>query len=87
MCLMITQIPQGKTNHGRIIYGRAARHKDVLFCCIGGSSFYFAYRFWITGEFAGFTEEDRRQNDKWFDVKLLVDTYGNDFEKPMCNDS
>jgi hypothetical protein len=87
MWLMITQIPQGKTNHGRIIYGRAARHKDVLLCCIGGLSFYLAYRFWITGEFAGFTEEDWRQNDKWFDVKLLVDAYGNDFEKPMCNDS
>jgi hypothetical protein len=46
-----------------------------------------AYRFWITGAFAGFTEEDWRQNDKWFDVKLMVDTYGNDFEKLMCNHS
>jgi hypothetical protein len=44
---------------------------------------------WLTGEFVGgFTEADWRQNDKWFDVKLLVlDAFDNDFEKPMCPDS
>ena len=43
--IMINQIPLGKTNHGRVLYGRATRHRDVKLCCVGALSFYLTYRF------------------------------------------
>jgi hypothetical protein len=85
--VMVTQIPEGKTNHGRVIYSRATRHNDVRLCCIGGLSFYLQYRFWVTGEFKAFTLMDWLDNKKWFDVKLLVDVYGRGFSDSMRNDS
>ena len=71
--VMIMQFAAGKTNHGKIRYGRAIRHKNPKLCCIGALSFYLMLRFAITGEFAQFTVDDWCNNKAWFDVKLLVD--------------
>ena len=64
MFLMINQITLGKTNHGRTLYGRATRHKDVNLCCIGGLAFYLQYRFHCTGEFRDMALEDWLDNSK-----------------------
>jgi hypothetical protein len=87
MFIMINQIAVGKTNHGRTLYGRATRHKDVNLCCIGALSFYLMYRIWCTKEFAGLTVEDWLDNSKWFDIKLLTDVHAEDNTKEMKNDS
>ena len=79
----------GKTNHGRKIYGRATRHKDVRHCAIGALALYLSYRFYITDEFSdpNFPWHD---NSSWFDVKLLVSPQTpvenadeHDYTKPM----
>jgi hypothetical protein len=49
MFVMINQISIGKTNHGRTLYGRTTRHKDVRLCCIGAFLFIFDSGF-FTGE-------------------------------------
>lgn len=87
MFLMINQIAQGKTNKGRVLYGRATRHRDVRLCCIAGLSFYLMMRFFLTSEFTDFTVDDWLDNSKWFDVKLLVDTNSNDYTREMKYDS
>ena len=87
MYCMINQIPMGKTNKGRTLYGRATRHKDVRLCCIGGLAFYAQYRFDCTGEFSDFTVNDWCSREKWFDVKVLVDVQSNDFKKEMSKDT
>ena len=87
MFLMINQIPVGKTNHGRVLYGCATRHKDVRLCCIGALAFYLQYRFYLTDEFADFTVDNWCKNSDWFDVKLLVDVATKDTTKSMTNDS
>ena len=87
MYCMINQIPMGKTNKGRTLYGRATRHKDVRLCCIGGLSFYAQYRFDCTGEFSDFSVNDWCSREKWFDVKVLVDVQSNDFKKEMSKDT
>lgn len=87
MFCMINQIPLGKTNHGRTLYGRAVRHKDVRLCCIGGLSFYTQYRFFCTGEFEDFNTDDWVQRDKWFDVKVLVDVQAPDYKKELSKDT
>jgi Centromere DNA-binding protein complex CBF3 subunit, domain 2/Transcriptional activator of glycolytic enzymes len=87
MFVMVNQIPFGKTNHGRVLYGRATRHKDVKLCAVGALSFYLQYRFHVTDEFINFTVDDWCDNSKWFDVKLLVDVGSPDRSKEMKNDS
>jgi Centromere DNA-binding protein complex CBF3 subunit, domain 2 len=87
MYIMINQIPLGKTNHGRVLYGRAVRHKDVRLCCLGALAFYTQYRFDCTNEFVDFTAEDWINRNKWFDVKVLVDVQATDFQKEMANDT
>jgi hypothetical protein len=74
MFVMINQIAIGKTNHGRTLYGRATRHKDVRLCCIGAFSFYIQFRIFLTGELQSLQPEDWLNNRKWFDIKLLADT-------------
>jgi hypothetical protein len=86
MLLMINQIAMGKTNHGRTLYGRATRHRDVRLCCIGALSFYLAYRIDVTNEFKKLTIEDWQDNSKWFDIKLLAGLDG-DNTKEMKNDA
>lgn len=85
--VMINQVAIGKTNHGRLLYGRALRHRNAKLCCIGALSMYLQCRFWITDEFANFTTEDWTNNSKWFDIKLLVDVNGADNTVSMKNDS
>ena len=87
MFVMVNQIPFGKTNHGRVLYGRATRHKDVKLCAVGAFSFYLQHRFHLTDEFSDFTVDDWCDNSKWFDVKLLVDVGSPDRTKEMKNDS
>jgi Centromere DNA-binding protein complex CBF3 subunit, domain 2 len=87
MYCMINQIPLGKTNKGRILYGRALRHKDVRLCCLGGLAFYAQYRFDCTNEFVDFTPEDWVQRNKWFDVKVLVDVQSGNYKKELSKDT
>lgn len=87
MYIMINQIPLGKTNHGRVLYGRAIRHKDVKLCCVGGLAFYAQYRFDCTNEFSEYTVADWIQRDKWFDVKVLVDVQSTNFTKELSKDT
>lgn len=84
--VMVNSIAQGKTNHGPTLYGRATHHKEVSLCCIGALAFYLSFSFYCTREFEDFDVNDRLNNEKWFDVKLLTDING-DHEKPMVNDS
>jgi hypothetical protein len=51
MHLLIMQIPQGKTTHGKKQWGRATHHRDVQLCCIGSIAQYLQYRVNCTGEF------------------------------------
>jgi hypothetical protein len=37
--VMETELPEGKTNDGNMLYGRAARHKDVRLCAVNGFAF------------------------------------------------
>ena len=87
MFIMLNQIPKGKTNKGRILYGRATRHRDVRLCAVGAMTMYLQCRFLATHEFKDFTTEDWCDNSKWFDTKLLVDVNGADHTKEMRNDS
>ena len=84
---MINQIPKGKTNKGRILYGRDTRHKDVRLCAIGACAFYLMTRFEATHELEDLTVEDWLDNGKWFDIKLLIDINSDDYMKEMKNDS
>ena len=85
--LMITQFAFGKTNNGRVLYGRATRHKNPKLCCVGAVAFYLQYRFFCTGEFTDMTAADWTDNTKLFDVKFLVDINGSDYSVAMRNDS
>ena len=82
-------LPAGKTNHGRKIYGRATRHKDVRCCPIGALAIYLMFRFFITGEFSD-CNFPWRDNSSWFDIKLLVspqtpagNSESHDYSTPM----
>ena len=81
--ICVNQIPEGKTNHGNMLYGRATRHRDVRLCSVGALVFYLGYRFDITEEFKNFTVDDWCNNKKWFDVKLLADAWGTNNTKIM----
>jgi Centromere DNA-binding protein complex CBF3 subunit, domain 2 len=85
--VMISQIPIGKTTHGRKQYDRATRHKDPLLCCIGAFAMYVQFHLFCTSKFADFILANWLDNSKWFDVKVLVDVSSNDFTKEMKNDS
>jgi hypothetical protein len=74
MFVMVNQIAIGKTNHGRTLYGRATRHKDVRLCCVGALSFYLHCRIFLSGELQSLSPEDWLDNRNWFDIKLLADT-------------
>lgn len=77
----------GKTNHGRMIYGRATRHKNVHLCPLGALSMYLMLRFQITKEFSDPTF-NWIDNSAWFDIKLLVDVNrSNDFTKQMTTNT
>jgi hypothetical protein len=58
---------------------------------MGAYAFYLAVRFYMTDEFkfSSATVADKFfcDNKNWFDTKLLVDCYSNDYCKEMSNDS
>jgi hypothetical protein len=74
MFIMVNQIAIGKTNHGRVLFGRATRHKDVRLWCIGAFSFNIQFRVFLTGELQSLLPDDWLDNRKWFDIKQLADT-------------
>ncbi|KAG7347926.1 centromere DNA-binding like protein [Nitzschia inconspicua] len=87
MLLLIMQIPEGKVNNGRTLFGRATRHKLPQFCPVGALAMYLQCRFHVTREFNNFTIEDWCTNSRWFDIKLLVDVDGiSDRTQPMRSD-
>jgi hypothetical protein len=63
----------GKTNHGMWLYGYVMTHILVELCSLGGIVLYLTFWFVTTKEFDLFTVEDWLDNNKWFDIKLLVD--------------
>jgi hypothetical protein len=81
-------IALGKTNHGSTkLYGRAIRAKDVRACGMGAYAFYLSVRFYMTEEFTSVPDDFFCENKNWFDYKLLVDCYANNYCKEMSNDS
>ena len=62
--VVVNSIAQGKTNHGRTLYGCARRHKDPALCCIGALAFYLSFRFYCTREFEDFSVNDWLVNEK-----------------------
>ena len=87
MLMLIMQIPEGKVNNGRVLYGRATQHKLPQFCPVGVLAFYLQCRFEVTKEFDEYTVTDWCTNSTWFDIKLLVDVNGSDRTLPMTSDS
>ena len=85
--LMVTQLPFGKTNKNRKLYGRATRHKNVNLCAVSAVALYLQFRFWCTGELKEMTPEDWTDPKIWFDIKFLIDLNSNDTTKEMSNDS
>ena len=85
--VMINQIALGKRNKGRVLYGRAIRHKQVELCCIGALSFYLSWRFYHTKDFECFTLGDWMNNERWFDIKLLVNLNTPDNKAQMQKDT
>ena len=85
--ILINQIAEGKTSHGKMQYGRAIRHKDVKQCAVGGIAMYMMNREDITGEFGSMSLEDWCDNSKWFNKKFLDDVKGSDYESEMVSDS
>lgn len=82
--ILVMQLAFGKTNKGKKLFGRIARHKDVRKCGVGALAFYLLFRFELTGEFDSI-EYDLTDNKDWFDVKLLVDAQGTDYKKSISN--
>ena len=62
----------GKTNHGVKLYGRVARHVDILNCPIGSIAFYLFYCFEVTKEMDD-PSIDFFDNSTRFDIKFIID--------------
>ena len=76
MEVMVMQIATGKTvsqGAGKHQYGRAMCHKDPAQCPVGSFGFYLMYRFHGSGEMDEEHRPDFRNNDDWFDIKILTD--------------
>ena len=54
---------------------------------VGAIALYLMYRIHLTKELADLTLEEWLQNEKWFDLKLLVDVNGGDNTKRLQHDS
>jgi uncharacterized damage-inducible protein DinB len=83
---------KGKSNQeGKVLYGRAIRHKLVELCFIGSFAFYLGYRFYLTNEFdeTTFFVNYWLDNERWYKIKLLVDAIRSDADrtKSMANDT
>ena len=84
--VLINEIAEGKTCHGKLQYGRAIRHADVKRCAVGGIAMYLHNRVDITDEFASMTLEEWKDNSKWFDIKFLIDVATKDNCAVMTSD-
>jgi hypothetical protein len=69
------------------LYGHAMRAKDVCHCGFGAYAFYLVLCFHMTSEFNNCPTDYFGKNPNWFDIKLLVDCYAEDYCKYMLNDS
>ena len=77
--ILIMQILEGKTNVGKIVWGRVMRHREVNMCSLGALGLYLMARFDMTGEKFDFNE-----NSIWFNRKLLVSpTHSTNLDKEM----
>ena len=74
------RIAIGKTNGLKTLYGRVMRHKDFNLCVIGALGFYLFARFQISCESLDFSS-----NEKWFEVKLLIESSSPDNTKSVNN--
>lgn len=84
--VMVTELPEGKTNDGNMLYGRAARHKDVRLCAVNGFAFYMGLRLEVSKEFEDFPKEKWLSNKEWFNIKLLTDVrLGADHTHPLSD--
>jgi Centromere DNA-binding protein complex CBF3 subunit, domain 2 len=70
--MQVTEMAFGKTNHGQWLYGRAARHKDVRLCSVGGNAFYLASRFHVTREWDRWEDSNWLDKKKWYEIKYLT---------------
>jgi hypothetical protein len=72
-----------------MLYGRAMRHSNVPKCAKGSLAFYLAFCFSITHEFEYMTDKDWSNNESWFNIKLLVECFGNgdSLRKGLSQDS
>lgn len=70
--MQVTEMAFGKTNHGQWLYGRAARHKDVRLCSVGGNAFYLAARFHVTREWDHWQNTDWLDRKKWYEIKYIT---------------
>lgn len=78
--ILVMRIAVGKTNALKTLYGRVMRHKDFRLCPIGALAMYFLARFHLSGESLDFSS-----NDKWFNVKLLVESSSADTTTSISN--
>ena len=69
--VLVYAIAQGKTNDGRVLYGRFLWAKDPVMCTVGGYGLYLLERFEQTHEMS--PPPDFTNNDTWFDMKILID--------------
>jgi hypothetical protein len=78
--ILVLRIAIGKTNGLKTLYGRVMRHRDVNLCAVGALGFYLFARFHISGETLDFSS-----NEKWFEVKLLIESSSADNTKSVNN--
>lgn len=87
MLTMVNQIPKGKTDHGRVLWGRGARHKNPAWCTVGSLGFHPMCGFDVTPELADVTVADWMDDRSWFNTKSFIDASGANSHKPIKNDS
>jgi hypothetical protein len=77
--ILTMQILEGKTDNGKIVWGRTMRHENMNMCSIGALGFYWMSRFEVTGEIFDFAT-----NKSWFNRKMLVSpTHTKTLDKEM----
>jgi hypothetical protein len=65
--ILIMHILEGKTNNGKIVWGRTMCHRNMNMYSIGVLGFYLMSRFEVTGETFNFAK-----NKSWFNQELLI---------------
>ena len=67
--ILVMRIAIGMTNGLKTLYGRVMRHKDAQLCPVSALGLYLLTRFHLSGEVLDFSS-----NERWFNVKLLVES-------------